>query len=440
MAEEVATEQNPDEVKDASAEIMSAQQKLLEEAGLAGSVMAEPEIPEPPAIPEHLLEGERRPPTSMLMRLLDGRTSKRVLDIPPQDLGIAEHLPYPFMALVGQVEMRTALLLAVVNPNVGGVLLVGPRGTGKTTAARGLSGLLPFARISTCVYGCMPEDYQVAGLKGVCAECAEKLEAGESIVREEPVQFVELPLNARLEDVVGGINERIALQYQRVRLERGILSRADQNILYVDEVNLLNDQIVDAILDAAAQGHYTVNRGPMAATYRSRFVLIGSMNPEEGHLRPQIQDRFGLRVLVGGLESIEERMRVYDRVRQFRLNPRAFIQAFDDESLYAQVDIIEARAHLPHVTIGEEAKNLGLRLVQEMQIHSHRAEFTMFEAARAMTALDRRSEVTAEDIQVVAPMALRMRGSEYLDTFFATQETEDQRIEEIMTRISGDQS
>ena len=288
MAEEVATQQDTDDTKTAPDAPKSAQQKLLEEAGLSGSVMSQPEEPEPPAIPEHLLEGEQRPPSSMLMRMLDGRTSKRVLDIPPQDLGIAEHLPYPFMALVGQVEMRTALLLSVVNPNVGGVLLVGPRGTGKTTAARGLSGLLPYVTMSTCVYGCMPEDYKVAGLKGVCAECAAKLEAGESIVREEPVQFVELPLNARLEDVVGGINERIALQYQRVRLERGILSRADKNILYVDEVNLLNDQIVDAILDAAAQGHYTVNRGPMAATYR--FPLCVGWLDESGRGTPAPAD------------------------------------------------------------------------------------------------------------------------------------------------------
>src|SRR5262249_21084413 len=159
-----------------------------------------------------------------------------------------------------------------------------------------------------------------------------KLEAGKPITRPEPVRLVELPLNARLDDVVGGIDERVAMQQNRVRLERGILSRADRNLLYVDEANLLADEIVDAILDAAAQGQYTVRRGPVRATYRSRFVLIGSMNPEEGNLRPQIMDRFGLRILVSGLADSDERMTVYDRVRQFRANPTSFIQSFDDET------------------------------------------------------------------------------------------------------------
>jgi magnesium chelatase subunit I len=190
------------------------------------------------------------------MRLLEQRASKRVLKVPSEDLGLAEHLPYPFMALVGQLEMRIALLLSIINPNVSGVLLIGPRGTGKTTAARGLSDLLPMIEESTCPYGCMPEDYQVDGAIGVCEDCAAKLEAGESITARTRVQMIELPLNARLDDVVGGINERIALQQNRIRLDRGIMSRADRNILYVDEVNLLGDEIVDAILDAAAQGHY----------------------------------------------------------------------------------------------------------------------------------------------------------------------------------------
>jgi magnesium chelatase subunit I len=333
--------------------------------------------------------------------------------------------------------MRTALLLSVINPNVSGVLLVGPRGTGKTTAARGLGDLLPSIEESTCVYGCMPEDYAAQGLDGVCDDCAAKLEAGRRITETKPVQLIEMPLNSRIEDVVGGINERIAMQQSRVRLDRGILSRADRNILYIDEVNLLSDEIVDAILDAAAQGHYTVRRGPMTATYRARFVLIGSMNPEEGRLRPQIMDRFGLRVLVSGLNEPDERMLVYSRVRDFRLNPRFFIRLFEDDTYYAREDVIAAHALLPSVELSKEAQTVGLQLVQELNIHSHRAEFTMFESARAYAAADARTVATADDLRVVAPMALRMRRSQFMDDFFAAQQVEDEQIVETFQKLEA---
>ena len=388
-----------------------------------------------PSIPEHLLEGDERQHKSMLMRLLEQRSAKRVLDLPGEDQGLAEHLPFPFMALVGQIEMRTALLLSVINPNVGGVLLVGPRGTGKTTAARGMSDLLPWIPHSTCMYGCMPEDYEVEGRQGVCDDCAAKLEAGESITRMEPVKLIELPLNARLEDVIGGINERQAIQHNRVRLDRGILSRSDRNLLYIDEVNLLEDSIVDAILDASAQGHYTVRRGPMRATYRSRFVLIGSMNPEEGRLRPQILDRFGLRVLVGGLDEPSDRQRVYHRMRIFRENPRAFIRTFEDETYWAREDVMTARDLISEVTVPEEIIDAGLSLVQGLNIHSSRAEFTMFEAARALAAADARTTVNLDDLRVVAPMALRMRRSEFIENFFASQQVEDLAIDGLLADL-----
>src|SRR5690606_1932017 len=226
--------------------------------------------------------------------------------------GYSDDLPFPFLAMVGQNEMRIALLLSVINPSVGGVLLIGPRGTGKTTAVRSLTGILPDIEVDD------PE--------------AEFTDIGE----EEPppiwheVKIVELPLNARLEEVVGGINERIAIQQNRIRLEPGILSRAHNNVLYIDEVNLLDDAIVDAILDAAAQGRYTVRRGAMSGTFESQFILIGSMNPEEGRLRPQIMDRFGLRVAVRGLIESEPRLEVYKRVKEYRENPRGFAAKWAD--------------------------------------------------------------------------------------------------------------
>lgn len=388
-------------------------------------------------IPHYLIQPGDGPRRSILMSLLEQQSSRRILRVPGDDPGLAEHLPYPFMALVGQVEMRTALLLAIINPNVGGVLLIGPRGTGKTTAARSLSDLLPLIETSTCPYGCMPEDYAISGRDGVCDVCADQLEAGQSITRQEPVRLIELPLNARLDDVVGGVNERAAVQDRRIRLDRGILARADRNLLYVDEVNLLADEIVDAILDAAAQGHFTVRRGPMKATYRSRFVLIGSMNPEEGRLRPQILDRFGLRLTISGLMDSSERKEIYERVRSFRMSPRSFIHLYEEETFYAREDIVAAQTLLPNVQLTPEAEGMGFELVRDLAIHSHRAEFTMFEAARAYAAADGRDSATVDDVCSVAPMALRLRNSAFMDQYFDDQRKEDEQLVTLIRKLGS---
>jgi magnesium chelatase subunit I len=249
--------------------------------------------------------------------------------------------------------------------------------------------------------------------------------------------MVELPLNARLEDVVGGINERAAIHRNRVRIERGILSRADNNLLYIDEVNLLDDSIIDAILDAAAQGHYTVRRGAVAGTYRSRFVLIGSMNPEEGRLRPQILDRFGLRVNVRGLMDAESRAEIYRRALAYRQNPTRFIRQWEKETADAQEDILLARSVLQQTKISDEAFRIGLELVQKLEIDSHRAEYTMFEAARAYAAADIRTTVEVSDLQAVAPLALRQRRSDFMSQFFHQQAQEDEQIQQLLQTVTG---
>ena len=359
---------------------------------------------------------------STLLKLLNQSGARAVLTEEAVDLGLAEHLPFPFLAIVGQLEMRIALMLAVINPAIGGVLLIGPRGIGKTTAVRSLSGILPDIEISDCDEGALPEDLAHPDARALYPDCYDKYHAGHSISHYEPVKLVELPLNARLEDVVGGINERVAIQQQRVRLERGILARADNNLLYVDEVNLLDDEIVDAILDAAAQGSYTVRRGAMSGTYRSRFVLIGSMNPEEGRLRPQILDRFGLRVNVRGLTSKDERLEVYNRVRAYRHNPSQFIHQWGMGTSAAREEIILARELLKETILAPDALDLGLALIQELDIDSHRAEYTMFEAARAYAASDGRDMATTSDIRSVAPMALRQRRSQFMVSFFESQD------------------
>ncbi|MBZ0299736.1 MAG: ATP-binding protein [Anaerolineae bacterium] len=350
---------------------------------------------------------------------------------------MADHRPYPFLAIVGQLEMRVALMLTVINPAIGGVLLIGPRGTGKTTAVRSLSGILPDIEVSDCEEGALPEDLQTEASQLLYPDCYERFHSGQSISHYEAVKLVELPLNARLDDVVGGINERIAVQQNRVRVERGILARADNNLLYIDEVNLLDDQIVDAILDAAAQGAYTVRRGAMSGTYRSRFVLIGSMNPEEGRLRPQILDRFGLRVNVRGLMNKEDRFEIYHRNRAYRHNPGSFVRQWEEATAITREEIILARELLKQTSLSDDAIHVGLTLVQELDIDSHRAEYTMLEAARAYAAADGRDLATVTDIRAVAPMALRQRRSEFMVNFFESQQEEDTQIHQRIDELTG---
>lgn len=375
---------------------------------------------------------------SALLRLLEQHSYKRIAEIDEPDLGLAEHRPYPFMAIVGQMEMRTALLLAVINPAIGGVLLIGPRGIAKTTAVRSVTGILPHIEVSDCEEDILPEDLEAIEpdiAEALYPDCYEKYQNGEDISHFDAVKLVELPLNARLEDVVGGINERAAVHHNAVRIERGILSRADNNILYVDEINLLDDEIVDAILDAAAQGSYTVRRGANIGTYRARFVLVGSMNPEEGRLRPQIMDRLGLRVNVRGLTDIEDRVEVYRRVRDFRKNPTAFIRQWELDTAEAREEIILARDNLKNTELPDETIRIGVELVNQLDIDSHRAEFTMFEAARAHAAADNRTEVTYEDLMIVAPLALRQRRSEFMVNFFHRQVEEDKQIQAILESL-----
>lgn len=355
-----------------------------------------------------------------------------------EDAGIHESLPFPFLALVGQQEMKLALLLALINPSIGGVLLIGPRGTGKTTAARSLVDLLPDIQRSLCYYGCMPEDIESGGIDAICPDCAQKYAEGKPLSKSDRVRLVELPLNARLEEVIGGMDERAAI-HDRLRLQRGLLAQADNNLLYVDEVNLLANDIVDAILDAAAQGSYTVRRGPISATYRARFMLIGSMNPEEGHLRPQILDRFGLRIIVRGLTDTNERLEAYRRVQAYKRSPRQAIAAYAEETAQVCSDIQAARNLLPQVQLPDDVAHQGLALIDRLGIDSLRAEITLFEAARAYTAADYRQIVCLQDLLSVAPLALRLRRSQFMTNYLNTQQTEEDEIKALITGLSVSQ-
>lgn len=377
---------------------------------------------------------------SRLLDLLKSESvAHHILSTPEVDLGLAEVEPFPFLAIVGQEEMKLALLLAVINPLVGGVLLIGARGTAKTTAVRSLTDILPLHRRSICPNGCTEELLEQFGIEGICDECAKRVGYGEPLTVEDRVRIVELPLNAQLEDVVGGINERLALEQRRLRLEKGILAQADGNILYIDEVNLLEDAVTDAILDAAAQGYYTVRRGPLNLQYRSRFMLIGSMNPEEGQLRPQIMDRFGLRAVVRGLADPKMRYLAYEKALSYSLNPEQLALAYAEHTMALAEEVIEARNRLRQVTISQPAQELGLELIAARQIDSNRAEMTLFEAARAYCAADDRQEVLPEDIEAVSLIALRLRQSNSLNNFFRLQREEDEMLRTLLSEKSGRQ-
>ncbi len=333
--------------------------------------------------------------------------------------------------------MKLALLLGLINPSIGGILLVGPRGTAKTTAVRSLLDLLPQVERSLCFYGCLSEDIEIGGIDAVCPDCAKKYAEGKPLSAKDRVHLIELPLNSELDDVVGGIDERLVATHERQRVKRGILAQADRNLLYIDEINLLADNIVDAILDAAAQGAYTVRRGPISASYHSRFVLVGSMNPEEGRLRPQILDRFGLRVIVRGLDDLSERLEAYRRVQVYLSNPRGMNVMYAEETRAAAEEIQSARAQLSKVKLPDKVAKPAIKLIHKLGIDSLRAEIVWFEAARAYSAADNRAKVTPEDLQVVAPMALRLRRSAFMAEYFNSQAGEEEELSTLLERIGN---
>jgi Mg-chelatase subunit ChlI len=313
---------------------------------------------------------------------------------------------YPFTALVDQKPMKRALVAGAVNPTIGGVLLRGERGTGKSTAVRGLAEVLPpITVVADCRFRCAPDDPE-----RMCWECQERREAGEELpTAERSMSVVDLPLNASEDRVVGTIDLEEAVQEGRRAFEPGILAAANRNILYVDEVNLLDDHIVDVLLDAAAMGENVVEREGVSVRHPAAFILVGTMNPEEGDLRPQLLDRFGLVVDVEGVSEVDDRVEISQRRAAFDADPAGFRAAYADDQAALRERIAAARDRLDDVSIPDDVARLIADLNIRLDIDGHRGDLTLRRAARTLAAFEGDTEVTPRTVRQVARMALDHR-------------------------------
>ncbi len=313
---------------------------------------------------------------------------------------------FPFSALVGQEQMKRALLLCAVDPGIGGVLLRGERGTGKSTAARSLAGLLPPIRVNAgCPFHCDPDTPETW-----CPQCQERRQRGEPIAEALiPTPFVNLPLSVTEDRLVGTLDVQRALKEGVWAFQPGLLAAAHRGILYIDEVNLLDDHLVDLLLDVAAMGVNVVEREGISFTHSARFILIGSMNPEEGELRPQLLDRFALSVEVQAEADPEARMRIMERNLAFAQDPQGFQARWAEHEEALRQRILEARERLPQVRHTPEVLTAIAGIVARLRVPGHRAEITMLRTARANAAFEGRDEVTLADVALAASLALPHR-------------------------------
>ncbi len=313
---------------------------------------------------------------------------------------------YPFSALVGQEQMKLALLINVVNPGVGGVLIRGEKGTAKSTAVRALARLLPRQEVvADCPYSCDPRRPQA-----MCAGCAARVRAGEELpVEQRRVRVVELPVGATEDRLLGTLDLESALSEGKSRFLPGILAAANRQVLYVDEVNLLDDHLVDALLDAAAMGINTVERESVSVSHPARFTLVGTMNPEEGELRPQLTDRFGLCVQVKGLEDPEARQEVIRRRLQYEDDPHRFAAAYLEEDRRLGERLRRAAELLPRVEYGPGVLRRVVDICLGLGVDGHRGDLTLLKTALTLAALEQSPRVEMSQVERAALLALPHR-------------------------------
>lgn len=302
--------------------------------------------------------------------------------------------------------MKRALLLNVIDPTLGGVLIKGERGTAKSTGVRALVDLLPSIRtVENCPFHCDPGD-----LMNLCPYCRERSESGESLpVGERKVRLVNLPIGATEDRLLGTIDMEKALKTGQKAFEPGLLAETHRGILYVDEVNLLNDQIVDLFLDAAASGVNVVEREGVSFSHPSRFILVGTMNPEEGDLRPQLLDRFGLSVTIESIQSVPERVEIIKRRLAFEQDPKEFRALWKDADAKLAERVVTAKASLNQVVFTEDLLETAAKVAVAMETDGHRADIVMMKTARANAAFEGRGRATLEDLQMAARLVLPHR-------------------------------
>lgn len=314
---------------------------------------------------------------------------------------------YPFSAIVGQEEMKRALIIAAIDSSVGGVLVFGDRGTGKSTAVRALAALLPKMRVvADCRYGCDP-----AADPALCVEKCRLRSGSKAMIKSRlaAVPVVDLPLGATEDRVVGALDLERALTQGIKAFEPGLLARAHRGFLYIDEVNLLEDHLVDLLLDVAASGENVVEREGLSVRHPARFVLVGTGNPEEGELRPQLLDRFGLSVEVKTPEDLATRIDVVRRRDMFERDPAAFAAKWDKADARLRRRIAAARARLFEVKVSEATLARAAQLCIDLGTDGLRAELTLMRAARALASFDGDVEVGDVHLRAVAAAALRHR-------------------------------
>jgi Mg-chelatase subunit ChlI len=343
---------------------------------------------------------------------------------------------YPFTAIVGQDRMRRALVLNAVDPRIGGVLIRGERGTAKSTAARALAALLPNVRVvDDCRFACDPENPA-----GWCTECRERHAHGENLpVSTKPTSFINLPVSATEDRVVGTLDIERAIQKGERHFEPGVLAAANRGLLYIDEVNLLDDHVVDILLDSAAMGMNIVEREGISFTHPARFILVGTMNPEEGDLRPQLLDRFALSVEILGIRNPRERVEIMERNLTFERDAEHFREGWllKEEELSTQIG--KARLLVDRVTYSRRDMLSIASLTASLNVEGHRADLVILKAARAHAAFEGRSEINDHDIAIAAELALphRIRRGPFQDSEVSMEELAE-RIDALQGATEGE--